>query len=854
MAEWNTIKQDFIKWLKAEEIDFNEDSKDFAPLKFKEKFKLFIEKEGENVNMDSFIKTNDKDNKLVTKMVSDYADDLDKDSKAFKALDTNDDGSISCDEKENFIEKAMKAGFDGNKDDFSFDDFTTAAEKLEAGDDEFLKDEDEEKVNGAAGAGGVGGAGGGGGNGGNVPPVDPLNQNPQDPADPANANALTVEQAMKLDSPMVNYTPTTVTAPKLSIKSVSQEGENITPSKAETGVQVGEYLKMPVADMVSSRENICSEMTAASEHFADFSASFAEANEFLTASKEVMAENEKQYEAIIENLAQSNENVKLANDQVTEYQNVIDATNSNINTLCAAKDATETSIVATDAQISSLQANLWKEVTTTDSKTGKQTTTLVLDTAVQAAIQAAEEQKQQLQQELETITQSLLENRETLLEANKQLQTSYDNLKSALEGVDFGSAEERENVMSMVHNKQEFSQASVDMNAAKAGMVAMDAYTVSLNSELNSIDKAIEIRLAKDSSLTEQERTTLGEEVNAVAPDKLDYSATEYTDPETGEPQQIEGLRKTNIDENATNNANKKRDWTSGKFEGFTCVTDAGTVTVTQENGKYIYRFEDGRSYTINPRKDTASYASAGGSELYSSAGAVGEEKTIVTRQSDGLIITTKMSGEGEIQNVDVSVLNQNSSKPTSIYGYSLTSDNKLSEANSYDPATGERFEYKNTYAENGLLTGYERTSKAKDGTTSATGETYTYDDQKRMTSATTSVDGKKVSETTYGYADTDKGYVETQIQTQYDENENKTQAIVTQTIMPGDGTSTVTITVNNYDGKKDPSSTREVVNTYDSEGKMLTSTREADGKSVLETEYGYNEEDDYQTSEDATQ
>ena len=83
MAEWNTIKQDFIKWLKAEEIDFNEDSKDFAPLKFKEKFKLFIEKEGENVNMDSFIKTNDKDNKLVTKMVSDYADDLDKDSKAF---------------------------------------------------------------------------------------------------------------------------------------------------------------------------------------------------------------------------------------------------------------------------------------------------------------------------------------------------------------------------------------------------------------------------------------------------------------------------------------------------------------------------------------------------------------------------------------------------------------------------------------------------------------------------------------------------------------------------------------------------------------------------------------------------
>ena len=55
--------------------------------------------------------------------------------------------------------------------------------------------------------------------------------------------------------------------------------------------------------------------------------------------------------------------------------------------------------------------------------------------------------------------------------------------------------------MSMVHNKQEFSQASVDMNAAKAGMVAMDAYTVSLNSELNSIDKAIEIRIKTSSFL-----------------------------------------------------------------------------------------------------------------------------------------------------------------------------------------------------------------------------------------------------------------------------------------------------------------------------------------------------------------
>ena len=103
-----------INWLKTQDVDFNENDKDFAPIKYSKQFKLFIEKHDgdENLNMDNFVKQNtqkmetdnDKANQLekenaqlkedekeeghlVEDMLKDYLADLDKDSKVFQVTE-----------------------------------------------------------------------------------------------------------------------------------------------------------------------------------------------------------------------------------------------------------------------------------------------------------------------------------------------------------------------------------------------------------------------------------------------------------------------------------------------------------------------------------------------------------------------------------------------------------------------------------------------------------------------------------------------------------------------------------------------------------------------------------------------
>ena len=220
MAQWGEIKQNFIDWLKTQDVDYKDSERGIAHIKYKDQFKLFIEKHDgdDNLNMDSFTKTKDGDNTLAEDMVKDYVANLDKDDKAFAALDTDGDGVISNNETNAFINRSIEAGFDDNADDFSFDDFVTAVNKINTDDTGFLTGNNNgnnaagaagngANANGANGNNGANANGANGNNGANVNGANGNNGNDGKGAGDGAETALTApQQVSELSSIAKDYT------------------------------------------------------------------------------------------------------------------------------------------------------------------------------------------------------------------------------------------------------------------------------------------------------------------------------------------------------------------------------------------------------------------------------------------------------------------------------------------------------------------------------------------------------------------------------------------------------------------------------------------------------------------------
>ena len=113
MSDWSEISKGFQRWLKENPdisgVKFDENDKDFAPIKYKDAFKLFIAKYdgNEDLNIDSFSKSTkpedikkDEKNTLLKDMMSEYVGTLEKGDKVFDAIDGLDgsekDGKICC--------------------------------------------------------------------------------------------------------------------------------------------------------------------------------------------------------------------------------------------------------------------------------------------------------------------------------------------------------------------------------------------------------------------------------------------------------------------------------------------------------------------------------------------------------------------------------------------------------------------------------------------------------------------------------------------------------------------------------------------------------------------------------------
>ena len=138
--DWVTLRKDFHKWLQEEaktdsKLDSEENEKigdKKAVLEYSNKFQEFLktqENSEENFTKNT-IDLNDEDNEnFLDEIFNDYTSGLKKNSKEFKAIDSNNDGKISSKEKKNFFNSIKN--LDKNDKNITFSDFSKAIDKFD---------------------------------------------------------------------------------------------------------------------------------------------------------------------------------------------------------------------------------------------------------------------------------------------------------------------------------------------------------------------------------------------------------------------------------------------------------------------------------------------------------------------------------------------------------------------------------------------------------------------------------------------------------------------------------------------------------------------------------------------------
>lgn len=491
MAEWGDINKKFIAWLETQpDIKKEEIDKGFAAVKFGEKFKLFIEKhdDDEDLNMDSFTKTKNKNNELADDMMKDYVASLDKNDKVFKAIDTDSDGVISNEERNVFINKVTDSGLDNNKEDFSFKDLLDSVEKIKNDDTAFLN-------NVVAPVGVAGGLGNGLGNG------------------LGSGDLSSQEQIKRLSKISVNYKPQRVENYNLDIVAASDlMNKEIATAPVE---------QLSVDQLKADRVNIAGSISTAKDDFGKYKSAYDTSSTTLNQAEGYLKANNEEYSKLIDNLAKNNKDIANTNNQITELENTIATTTETLNTQYATKDALNASIQATDAAIGQLQGSY----VSNDVKGAA-----AINAGISAQIAALEQAKAQMLAELDVLAQNILANKEILDNASDNLSVAFANLNTAIQNDSTLSQAEKDNASAIVNNKSTITQAFCDQQSAQAGMVAMDSYIQGLQSKLDEINEALKEK---------------GVEVENEDPTIEEFVANANNDPEY--PKDTTGLQQPNI-------------------------------------------------------------------------------------------------------------------------------------------------------------------------------------------------------------------------------------------------------------------------------------------------------------------
>lgn len=492
MAEWGDINKKFIAWLETQpDIKKEEIDKGFAAVKFGEKFKLFIEKhdDDEDLNMDSFTKTKNKNNELVDDMMKDYVASLDKNDKVFKAIDTDSDGVISNEERNVFINKVTDSGLDNNKEDFSFKDLLDSVEKIKNDDTAFLN-------NVVAPAGVAGGLGNGLGNG------------------LGSGDLSSQEQIKRLSEISVNYKPQRVEDYYMNLPEASE--------LMNTEVATISVDNLNTDELKTNRINIAGVISTAKDDFGKYKSAYDTSSTTLNQAEGYLKANNEEYSKLIDNLAKNNKDIANTNNQITELENTIATTTETLNTQYATKDALNASIQATDAAIGQLQGSY-----VSNDVEGA----AAINAGISAQIAALEQAKAQMLAQLDVLAQNILANKEILDNASDNLSVAFANLNTAIQNDSTLSQAEKDNASAIVNNKSTITQAFCDQQSAQAGMVAMDSYIQGLQSKLDEINEA----------LKEKEK---GVEVENEDPAEV-FVANANNDPEY--PKDTTGLQQPNI-------------------------------------------------------------------------------------------------------------------------------------------------------------------------------------------------------------------------------------------------------------------------------------------------------------------
>lgn len=487
MSDWSTIKKGFIEWLKTQDSNFKETDKDYAPIKYSEKFKLYIEKHDndDSVNMDSFTKSTADSKTLFDNMFDDYISGLDSSDVVFKAIDGlvdgKKDGKISTEEKNIFLTKVASAGFDGDIKNLSFDDLYAAITKIKSGDVSFLEISETTSVNSVNGVNKTDSTNGVNGTGATDGVSDLTNEQ--------------MSSIQALSSLITTWAePVEVHKVSSALLTTGQVNSDIFRCDADDGENMTE-LQMIEHEIATGEIDLIN-------YTRQYETSSSRLNQ-ASAFNEV---NEAAFSEICNVLMQSNEQFAAINNQITSINESITSTESAIGVQCASKDALAISLSSLDSSIWDINSQI------ANAQEGTNTSEL------QAKLSAAKESRTEVAKQLEQISEEILANKALLEKSYDDLDIAYRNL----EQVDVNNSKLSDNQKALysviIENKRVITQQQKLMDVAKASMVASDSYIQALYARKEELlikekEEAALQEKENDEELNEQEKAKIADSV-----------------------------------------------------------------------------------------------------------------------------------------------------------------------------------------------------------------------------------------------------------------------------------------------------------------------------------------------------
>ncbi|MBR3605862.1 MAG: hypothetical protein IKL52_07525 [Candidatus Gastranaerophilales bacterium] len=629
MSNWSEIKNAFFNWMEInnKNLDEDVDQNSRYDIMRSDEFRAFIVEYDEEDNTDTFkfsTKTNDLDetrkkeeeerqrlieendgkalepdeNRAFVNVEVEDSDDLahdmvnsflagldktnEKDMAIIKAIG-GDDGIISTEERDNFENKIIQHGFDGDKTDLSYTDVKSAIKTMMEDEDnsfEFLQETP-----------GVDQTGGSDQVGGDDPPTG-------DPTEPfkGDGDDIPVTDQDLIDLNLTGYEP------QVARYDSSFSMSNLNSSTVKNFDFSSDWSNRSVSELVSTRTNVENAIGEAQNNFGLYKTQYTNANATMMKASNCISYNEQKYAEIIATACAKNENIRLLNDQITTHEETINQSTELVNSLGATKDSLNASLSSIGSAIAGLrgQCTTYSQVPKRNSAgevipgeyVSQPNFNQELYNQRLAELRAEEDR---IKQELKEVAEQLLEQEKIINQTNEQLQLAYTNLEEQISATDVIDEANRALFNEILENKKVYSQARADMASAQAGMSAMDAYIVSLAAECDEIEEAIEARKEKEAQdardaeneekAKEIEATEKGQFADGKAPqsDFSDENGNAINFPGAEQIPENGNLKDIKFDEN-------------GNLLSYTVTVNGYTITATfDENGnaKYSRDFVD---------------------------------------------------------------------------------------------------------------------------------------------------------------------------------------------------------------------------------------------------------------------